>query len=352
MNISTFSGYYDKENGWWLPSSEINGLFFFSNDGKSRYIGQFDNERMNPIITKTIMYENKIYFFSRHGYEFWVIDRYESKIDYKKILDYKGKIITNVEIVDGEIWFFPDSFENSIVKYSLESTKYEVINWNCSFYLGKNSITRTIIKGKDIYFASRLKKEILLFSLNTKTSILTNRRFEMADFINCLTIDDDAMWMLYIRDGITYIGNDAETDRKEYNVSNVIKLDDSPQMLYFKMISFGEIILLFSSLSNQIVVFEKKKGLCKKIELYQGEKNVSGYSAQNDIQIIDEEVIIYSPGNYCINAINMNTLNQRMIDVEIEEQQIIESLKMISLRNNIHMESKIDKLHRFIMSIS
>lgn len=353
IGISTYGGYYEKGKGWWVPSSEMNALFFVGENTSSRYVHSFDSkeERQKEVISKTLLCENKLYFFSRHGYEFWTLEKNTEEFEYRKIRDYKGNIITNVEIVGDSIWMFPDSFDESIVKYNIKEKTYMDIDWNCDVKLGSFSITRTTISGDSIIFTNRLGKDIHLFKLNAFTNRIDNQNLPQVDYINCIAADSDNVWMLYKRNESTYIGNTDPVNKKEFDVSEIVTLKNSPSISYFKMIDAGHELLVFSSIYNELIRFNKYDGKCCRIELYEGIISNDKEPRQNEIQMVDDEIIIYSPSSCVSNIINMSTMTHRHVNLEVDEEEGIKLIKNISDRGDIHTENRIDTLERFIQSI-
>ncbi len=163
-------------------------------------------------------------------------------------------------------------------------------------------------------------------------------------------MENEIVWMLYIRDGVTYIGNN-ELERREFDVSRIFNLDNSPKMRYFKMISEDKVLILFSSIASEVIIFDKDNGNCKKMELYSGDSNGTSFSAQYEIQVVNDDIIIYSPGKFCINIVDKKKFKNKSMDIEVSEKEYCKAIKGAKYGNEVYLECRGYSLSGFISPI-
>ena len=357
MYINTYNAYYENGDGWWIPIRNKGTVLHINENVCSECIGilKGGEKTFSSDIVKTYVFNGKVFFFSRVSYELWIYEKATKEINYLKYNDEDVEMISNVEIVNGKAWIFPNKFSNHIVTICLDNeTKVEIINWGVDTNLGECSITRTSLYGTCIYFLNRSRNNIYIFELNTENGRMQKKQVIDAEYVNCLKALDDRIYILYrSKKGDSCLGIiNKDLEMINCKVLSEIRLSDSLSIDFFKLEVSENNLLAISSMRGEIVKInpesgEIKKYLCESIDPKYAQP---GAPLLNDIQLNDNKIYIFSPVLGEIYMFNNDLFHNS--NIQASEESINAMLLEEMKEKGIIFENEDNSLNRLISAIS
>lgn len=263
MKLTCYGAYTNGEE-FWLPSKEINALYYMNlANGNTQYIGAFPNylNDMAWKIRKVIEYQNELYFFSIGAYQVWKLNKITGKIDEYTYSTQQAGLITNVEVIQKEAWVIPNSFSSPIICFDLQEKRGYPLQWDNETYLdwGTGSFTRTARMGDHLYFATRNKNDIHLCILDCGHKKISFRDLDTLCRINCIGIKDNRLAIFgenRRKQGVLQI-YDIHTMQmiEERELSLAEKLMGKSEMKYFSLIFSADNIMLVPAWAGKVIVY-------------------------------------------------------------------------------------------------
>lgn len=355
MGVSTFTALHVENEGFWIPSSDINGLFFLNNENKLEYkCSFFGGESVSSWeICKVIKDKESLYAFSRRSFEYWKYDVKYNRVERQKYYSGKTGLLSNVEYVNNRVWIIPCDYNCPILNIDLQNREVIEIPYTFDISLGSSGITRTCIYKDKIYWLNRKEKNIYIFSLDCRNNSLKYNAFEDAQFVNCIDVYEDKLCILYYSKDAQSILCLMDINNYEIleriNLTDTIKLPENDSLRYFKILYRNNKCFLFPVADENIkIIYENT---IEDIHAEEVNRNVQSAGIyNNDIQVEENKVFIYSPGGDSIKVLNLDS-------EEINEEKIIvqtaynDALKCQDYGNFIIKENKNINMNDYIKMI-
>ncbi len=330
-------GAYTDGIEFWLPSREINALFYMDTESNQmKFLTDFPHCQKPGAweIADGIAYKNKILFFSKRAYQVWVFDTQTKEIRDYIYCNNKVDIITNIKKVGEEIWIFSNSFKIPILCLDLLTRNILTVNWE--EYTEKNSdessFTKAVKQGEKLYFATRKTNQIYLCIIHCTQKKITYKKIVTLHSINCLQVKDNKLWLLgknhYYQTVLQRYDIDAWEQETEIEMKEAKKIGERILLNYFQMVVFENKIFLLPACAKTIIVYDMVTGEERKLQ-YPSAFDHSNFDREEIIfgqaKQIEEQLYLYP---YCTGQIlnlNMRTLtletvNQTMDEIELQER--------------------------------
>lgn len=357
MNINTYNAYYSYEDGWWIPVRNLGAIFHIDSDGKNEFIGilRGGEKHFSSDIGKIISINEKVYFFSRVAYELWIYDKTQKRIDYHKYFDDDVEMISNVEIIKGNVWIFPNTIKKPVIVMDINDVnKCDLIDLEIGEDLSE-SITRTCVYKDSIYFMNRTKNNVHIFEINTDTRSIKNRKIKNASYVNCITVSDAFYFLFRNTDGESRLGITSKgfIDDEVTELPIDIQLPNNVSIEYFKMLYIDDSLFAISSNHGEIIEINPKTGSVKRYynDDIRGYKTEPGAPVMNDIQVVNGNMYMFSP---ILGAIYVFSLVNKMFiksSITINDIEFAQSVKGFLEDNNIIIENKQILLKDFVTTM-
>lgn len=334
--INVYSAYYEKGEGYWLPIFE-NGALYLADNDKSLFIGMFDGgeTELSKDIGKVISYDDKLYFFSRVGYEVWIVNK-NKEIKYVKYCEKKAKFLSNIECEDGFAWIFENYFDNKIVRLNLRTMEAESISLTNESIYDNLPITRTVVYNRRIYFATRTKEKVKIICLECENRKLTAIDIREARYINSIAVSENRIWALYYSKNNRTILQEMTLLGESINKTDItakIILNDSLKIDYFKMIYTEGRLVIFPTYEIGVYEFD----IDTKSIINIGADQKKDYIVFNDIQKEENNIYLYSPSVGDVYTYSLENKKIEKLNLLIEKQEIMKNMdRMLSKRGIIN----------------
>ncbi len=326
MEISTYGAYTDGK-GIWLPSNNINALFYQSltEQKGAEYLCSFEGGEFSDAwrIGNVFRFKDQLFFFSLCSYEVWILDLQTQKM--RKLNYYLKKrcYTPNIIKVQNQAWVIARSFQEPIIIFDFATEKIEVVKWrNTDHISDENSFTGACEDHGYLYFASRFCENIHIFKLSCNNGNIQCKKLNHVKYINCLTVyreniyafvmDDCGrpVWKRYLKQNLIEEGT---IELKQH-----IPTWKQVSMFYFQMICFHNMILLLPSLAENIIIYhidtQKEESLSLPAEfLYRHREK--GESLFCKTEIIGECLYLYPLYGRHLLILNLISLDFEMKEI-------------------------------------
>lgn len=263
MKLTCYGAYTNGEE-FWIPSKEINALYYMNIvDGNTRYIGTFPNYFNDAAwkIRKVIEYQNELFFFSINAYQVWKLNKASGQIDEYTYSTYPVGQITNVEVIQQEAWVIPNNFSSPIICFDLQEKKGYPLQWDNEIYLewGTGSVTRIAREKNCLYFATRNIDDIHLCILDCDQKTISFKDLDTLCRINCIGIKGKKLAVFgenKQKQGVLQI-YDLHTMQmlEEQELLLAEKLMEKGDMKYFSLIFSANNIILVPAWARKVITY-------------------------------------------------------------------------------------------------
>lgn len=322
MYIYTFSGLYE-DNKWWIPLSDMDGLFCIDKEGDSEYVTFFGQEKYNGHydISKVFSYNDKLIFVHRYAFEVKVLSKKNKELETVRH-DIKSEFfISNAVKSDNIIWIYPNVMTVPIIKLNLDNMEMTEIKWNLKEADASLPIIRLKYYENKVYFATRKENDIKIGILDCNTDNITYKRLSEAKYINCIEVSDNKLWALYrSKSGKTILEEfDLNLDKgKKTDLSYKLELSDSIKINYFELVFKNNTLFAFSTFENKVSVIDLST---EDITDVYGEKRIeSEEMTVSDIQRMEDKIIMYSPSLGCIEYFDISKREIVALNYDINQE--------------------------------
>ena len=303
MELSRISGAYIENNFIWLPTTEVNGLFFgelTQNGVECKRICAFECHSQSPEyfkIRKVIDIGDEIILFSIVGGHSWRVNKATKSVKYEQYMKELRNVVVDVVQYDDYVLIIPGNFSDEIIKYFLKSGKVELLDWGVS-ELGEECgtiITRVHYDNGFLYWCTRKRNQIILFVLDGKNMIIKHHSLEKLEYVSCVSSIDDMLLVVgkgREKEETTLFFFDKVTFRYLTNSSLQLaeKMDNSDINYLRAMTKKGKILLIPYKARNIILIDEENN--CEKVI------NIPGVCSEenvyfSDVQMTDNYIYMF-----------------------------------------------------------
>jgi len=364
MNISCYNAFVDEDEALWIPSKEINGVFYKDMNGECHYLFSFEEKEGKKIeIIKTVRFQDKVFFFGRNLNKYWKYDcNNESLSEYS--YGTNAGIITSAVFENGRVWLFPWDFDKPIYVIYLVDETVEMVEWNINSIDNKTSVIGNYLVGSSmikayynndkIFLANRLEDKISIIEIDCVERSIRGKRFNGIKRINALASADNKIYLLCLDDKEKTIINQVDMAtwqiNKSIDLSEYIVIHNQNPLEFFRLIKYD----------NELMIFPVKKGkvlVIKDMEDLYWLKNSNGedsFLSCYDYQIKDEKCYLFSAEDDGISVIKRNEdgfLTAYTLIIDNSDSYYVDALKILGSKHGILKESKNLNLDTFLKSI-
>lgn len=360
MKAYTYSAKHEVGEGIWMPVNATGAVYLIKENKESLYVGNLyekGNGVDNFAIAKVIVRNDKVLFFSRNTYSLWTLDKKTMNITYFEYCKKDNTKVLSVEENDEYAWIYPNKFENAdeqIMSINLETLEVRTIDINYDSVVDKSPITRLQCYKDELIFATREESKIRVIRINCKSQNIFNFSIDDARFVNCIYVDDDGVWVLYL-DGFekTRLALFSQTGEiiLSYDLSINIIMDNSLRITIPCMVKRKDRIVFVHADRSEIDVIELQDGGKYEISKIQYDMSRETKQAEivfNDIDIEEDGFYVYSPAYGFIKKYLWGKNEVLDLLSEIGEEEVKKSVLERLNKGAIVNESRMFSLDTFI----
>lgn len=338
MKLTCYGTYTDGKE-FWLPSKEMNALYCMNTSDRSvKYRGLFPeclNDRAWDI-KRVIEYRDELFFFSIYAYQVWKLNRKTNEIKEITYCTHSVSQITNIEMVQDEVWVIPNSFRSPIIFFDLQEEKGHLFQWDSEAYwnYGTGSFTRTARAGDKLYFATRNKNDIHLCVLDCQQKTILFERLDTLSLIQCIGIKNDRLWVFGedVQKRNVLQEYDRITLQKRVSHEMVLpeKLMETGGLSYFLMAVFDKNLLLIPAWAKEIILFDletKQEKIIEYPEEFLLELKKTKGVIFNEIQKIDRTIYLMPHLIPQILILDTETMTFETWNVEVPEGECVKAFE-------------------------
>ena len=258
MLSQTKAAVFVENHGFYIPSSDINALFFVDTKGNSKCIGSFlGGIHSNSWKISASFYDDDyIYFFSEYYFEVWRLNRTDETLEHFEYYTSKAypRIFT-IEKNNDSFYVFVGNTDIPIIQIDKSLKRVELINWESE---QKNIVLlKAISYENSIYFGIRNYRQIQIGRLNTENNVVEYMDILEADYIQGMGVDKKGIVILYRNnqgDTILERRDFSNTIEKKICLTREIPINNDILLIYTNLFLFNEYIIFFSVYAPQIYI--------------------------------------------------------------------------------------------------